>query len=741
MADSISGLFDPLKLKGVLDGFWKVTGITVALVDSEGNLFATSERPGLCTCYYDDATKGNSCRVNRINFLDSVAKGRQPDKESCLVCTNGLTEAIEPIFMEEKLLGGLLIGQVFTAKPDIESYRKEASRFGFDEEGFVKALEAVPVLPEEQFRNARQLMTGLTSMLVEQGLARHKAEQNEKNALQHAERLIREMRRQRIQLQIYAMNNASCSDLLDTILEKTLQITDSSVAYLFEYDEDSCLLSLYGTTLSQLSRKNLIHYQTVFGLQNSGLWGEAIRQRRPVINNRQADPDSCTPGYPGENGDLARHLNIPIFSNGRIVAVMIIGNKESDYTEVDLRHLELFLNGSWNLVERRKAEDELKMAKELAESSLKVKSELLATLSHELRTPLNGIIGGSQLLRFTELTEEQDVFLQMIEETSANELMLVNNLLELVRLESEGIHADNAPFSLKSCINESLLVIKGTAQAKGIELRTVLPAELPEEVYGDKVRIRQILYSLLGNAVKFTPEGAVTLIFTCNHTEEDRIQARFCVKDTGIGISPEKLADIFEPFVQADMSKTRVFGGLGLGLAICRHLAALLGGSICAESVPGEGSSFYFDLPLRIYNDTAKAGFTRPGLRILLVEDDHLSASAGESLLNAMGHIVTTACNGEDAISKWEKGNFDTILMDIHMPVMDGFEALQKIRIKERELGRPRLPVIAQTAYARLNYHESFLSSDFDGFISKPLLRNELELTLSNLSGNSAAHT
>ena len=734
MPESLHELLDLPKLQNLLDGFTRVTGITAAIIDNQGSLLASSARPSLCTRYSDIDATHSRCRLNRLHLLQSG-----PDQSFFhdVHCPHGLVDAAQPIMLDGNQLGGLVIGQVFLKKPHFDFYCEEAKLRGFDSDEYLKDVAAVPVVSEEQFENARYLMSGLTSMLAEQAVARRKAEANENNTRQHAERFVREIRRQKMQLQMYAMDNVSCSDLLDTMLENALKLTDSSVAYLFEYDEDSRLFAFYGW--SQASQCKVRQSQAFFGLEKSDLWGEAVRQRRPVITNRPAAMDSIKPGGAEDDTDLVRHLNLPIFNKGRIVAVIVIGNKDSDYTEEDLRHLELFLNGTWNLVERHKADEELKTAKELAETSLKVKSELLASLSHELRTPLNGVIGGSQLLRFTELSSEQDEYLGIIEEAAANELMLVNNLLELVQLEAEGIHADDAPFSLVSCIDEALQVFQGTARARGLELKKKVPPSIPDDVSGDKTRIRQILYSLLGNAVKFTSNGTVTLSFDYKAGEDGQILACFCVQDTGIGIAPEKLEHIFEPFVQADMSHTRAFGGLGLGLAICRHLTDALGGTINVTSVPGKGSSFTLELPLRIVRDTP-AGISRRGLHILLVEDDYLSSLAGEALLHAMGHKVTKAYNGEDAISRWEQESFDIILLDIHMPVMDGFETQQKIRGRARELGRPRLPIIAQTAYARLNYHESFLSSDFDGFIAKPLIRNELELVLANATGDAAVH-
>lgn len=737
MPESLHELLDLPKLQNLLDGFSRVTGITAAIIDNQGSLLASSTRPSLCTKYTDINEVHSRCRMNRLHLLQSG-----PDQSFFhdVHCPHGLVDAAQPIMLEGNQLGGLVIGQVFLKKPHFDFYCEEAKRRGLDSDEYLKDVTAVPVVTEEQFENARYLMSGLTSMLAEQAVARRKAESNENNTRQHAERFVREIRRQKMQLQLYAMDNVSYSDLLDTMLEKALKLTDSSVAFLFEYDEDSRLFACCGCSRSQSSPCTIMQTETVFSLVKSGLCGESVRQRRPVITNRPAAMDPIKPGGAEDDTELVRHLNLPIFSKGRIVAVVVIGNKNSDYTKEDLRHLELFLNGTWNLVERHKADEELKTAKELAETSLKMKSELLSSLSHELRTPLNGVIGGSQLLRFTNLTAEQGEYLDIVEEAAANELMLVNNLLELVHLEAEGVHAANSPFSLKACIDEALQVFQGTAQARGIELKKAVPSSMPSQVSGDKTRIRQILYSLLGNAVKFTSEGTVTLRldYTCGN--DDLIFARFCVQDTGIGIAPEKLERIFEPFVQADMSHTRAYGGLGLGLAICHHLAEVLGGSITAQSVPGKGSSFSLELPLKIVYDSP-TGISRHGLHILLVEDDYLSSLAGEALLHAMGHTVIRAYNGEDAISIWERESFDIILLDIHMPVMDGFETQQKIRARARELGRPRLPIIAQTAYAQLNYHESFLSADFDGFIAKPLIQSELELTLANAAGDSFAQT
>lgn len=728
MGNPLNDLLDLTKLQDLLANFQKLTGIGAAIVSPEGEIIVSSARPALCQKFYDmEGCDTGSCHLSRLTLL-------YPDGNAVLpatnVCSHGLWDAARLITVQSEQIGALLIGQVFCNEPDLGFYRSEAERLGFDTELFLQAVQDVPIVQEAQFKQAIEMMQTLTSMLADLAMSKLKAMEKEQIANQHAAQLIIENYRKRAQLKLYAMDTASCSDLLDTALEEALGLTDSSIGYIYEYDEDARLFTLYAWSQSVMPQCSIIQKQTVYQLDKTGLWGEAVRQRKAIITNDYITPSTLKKGCPEGHVPLVRHMNLPIFKKGRIVAVIGVGNKLTDYTDEDVRHLELFINGVWNLVERKKGEDELLVAKELAEQSSKMKTELLANLSHELRTPLNGVIGGVQLLRFTELSEEQDEFLGIVEEAAANELTLVNNLLELVKLEVEGVQLEHAPFSLRQCIEEVVQVHEWTATSKEIVLQTQLPVDLPPKLIGDKVRIRQILHSLLGNAVKFTSKGSVTLGLAFEKGEDQQIHAHLSVTDTGIGIEPEKLERIFQQFIQSDMSNTREFGGLGLGLTICQRLASVMGGQIRVESRLGEGSTFILELLLELPAPELPATAGKQSLTILLVEDDHLSAMTGNALLSRLGHQVVTANNGEDAVKLCERKNFDLVLMDIHMPVMDGFEALQEIRKQEQKRGKPRIPVIAQTGYARWNYHESFLSAEFDGFIAKPLLREELEHAL-----------
>lgn len=730
---SLTELFDLQKLQKLLDNFYRVTGISVAVVDTVGTLLVSSTRPALCAQFYDAFPRSaQSCRLSRAFLQDEAFSGQQA---VTTICPHGLLDAAEPIIIQGHRIGALLMGQVFAEPPDLAFYRQEAERYQFDTEAFLQELASVTVIGHEQFGNTLALMKSLTFMLIDQGMTRLAAEESMENVRLHAERSIKDIQRQKAQLKMYAMEHPSCNELLDMALEEALALSGSSIGHVFQYDEVSNLFTLYAWSKSVVDECHIVGNMTVYELEKFGLMGEAVRQRKPVITNDYEAVSPVKKGIPKGHVPLKRHLNLPIFRNKQIVAVVGVGNKPVDYTDNDVRQLQLFMDGVWNIVERRKAEDELTAAKELAEASCRMKTELMANLSHELRTPLNGVLGGLQLLRFTELTEEQDEFLGMVEEAAANELTLVNNLLELVRLEAEGVQVAHGAFSLRQCVDETMQAHDSVARQKGLTLLQELPTDLPVELAGDKVRIRQILHSLVGNAIKFTEQGTVTLGISVEAGDNGTMLTRFGVTDTGIGIEPEKLAGIFELFIQSDMSNTRRFGGLGLGLTICNRLAAAMGGCIRAESVPGKGSSFYLELPLELPAASRSDKAAARQLLILLVEDDYLSSLTSERLLRKLGHNVVTSFDGKDAVEKWKRTVFDLILMDIQMPTMTGFEALQQIRHLEHELGKPRVTVVAQTAYARWNYQESCMSDGFDGFIAKPLMREELEAVIDNLCG------
>jgi len=466
----------------------------------------------------------------------------------------------------------------------------------------------------------------------------------------------------------------------------------------------------------------------VFELEKTGLWGEAVRRRGPVITNDYSAPNPLKRDCPAGHIKILRHMNLPVISDGRIVAVAGVGNKPSDYDENDVRHLNIFMDATWNILERMRAEEELQVAKEMAEASDRFKSNVMSNLSHELRTPLNGIMGGAQLLATTELTPDQQGYLEMIEISSTNELTLVNNLLELARMDSDKIATEKSVFSLVHCLDGILRTQEPAIRAKGIELYRVIETEVPSGVEGDPVKLGMMLQCLMGNALKFTECGSITVRLSSDTDDQSGRQiARITITDTGTGIEKEKLEVVFEPFIQSDMTNTRQYGGLGIGLAICRRIAKEMGGAISVESTPGKGSTFVIELPIVPIDVVVETETLSLPLEILLAEDDYYNSLVMAGLLKKLGHRVITAPNGQDAVNIFRKRPFDLVLMDIQMPVMSGVDALNQIREIEKETARPPVPVIAVTAFGRQNIGGVLSSSDFSCVLPKPIKLTELQ--------------
>jgi signal transduction histidine kinase/ActR/RegA family two-component response regulator len=389
---------------------------------------------------------------------------------------------------------------------------------------------------------------------------------------------------------------------------------------------------------------------------------------------------------------------------------------------------------------------DLMKARAAAERSAVARSSFLATMSHEIRTPMNGILGMTDLALQGPIPEQERGYLVMARDSGRALLQILNDILDFSRVESGKLELESIPFSLREVAQRSLQIFHLSAAEKGLELRAELDPALPEYVLGDPGRIQQVLINLLGNAVKFTTQGSITLRLGPTPSASGQPAVHFEVADTGIGIPLEKQPGIFEAFTQADASTTRRFGGTGLGLSISSGLIRQMGGQIQLRSTPGQGSCFSFRLPLPLAQAPAPVSVDVAGplpgaetsavkrtLSILVVEDNAVNSFLIERILSRAGHQVQLANNGQEALDILATRSFDAILMDMQMPVMDGLEATRQIRAREQQSSR-HTPVIALTANAMPGDADTCLKAGMDAYLSKPVDARRLLALLQQLA-------
>ncbi|MDL2316126.1 response regulator [Desulfovibrio sp. OttesenSCG-928-A18] len=572
------------------------------------------------------------------------------------------------------------------------------------------------------------------------------------------------------------MDSAPREDVLDFVMESLVHLTGSEAGVLFfpvEGGEDG--RAVWSRDLQARVAPGILPRTRLPADLFSLLVDDGGTARRRLANG-----NGLFPLHQSLNGalDIMRFISAPVFDRDHLVCIAAVINKESLYYEDDLQQLEAFIRNSWLILRRHmfvqqlriakedaeKANEELKLAKEIAENANKVKDSFLANVSHELRTPLNGILSMLQLLEGMPLSPRQREYVETAAASGRSLVRIVSDILDFSRMQTNSFELHCEKMDLGDTVRSSLKLFQQEAEHKGLEFSFVIDEAIPALVHGDDARVRQVIFNLVGNALKFTEKGGITV--TCSPLparNPEEILVRLSVEDTGIGIPPALRDTIFESFTQLANSSSQKTSGTGLGLAIIKRIIDLMGGSIEVESELGVGTAVHCTLRFAKTEDSQAAletagpleeEITALAMDILIAEDDPTSSFALRAFLQQSGHRVVCVENGRQALEALQLHPFHCLFTDILMPCMDGLELIARIREQNVEGFMPaeetraalraaipgsggeilpldsRIPAVSVSAHAMAGDQEKFLNQGMDYYIAKPIIVKELHAIL-----------
>ncbi|CAK7036934.1 MAG: Sensor histidine kinase RcsC [Desulfovibrio sp.] len=579
------------------------------------------------------------------------------------------------------------------------------------------------------------------------------------------QRLMLNERRLTALYQLAQMEKASEDELLHFAVSSILQLTGSASGFLFIPDLDIPGKGLFFRFREQSAQSDQLRERgdtLPEDLAYLATDAELLAGKSRIANGAEATPFLLRSSMP-----VTRYILAPGTEDGRTVCIAGVCNKSTDYDESDLQQVETFINNAWLTVQRRRRMLELELAKEAAEAADKAKGEFLANVSHELRTPLNGILSMLQLLEDASMTAQEREFLDTAHLSGKALVRIISDILDFSRIESGKMPLEKELFDFKASVSSSLRIFREEAEKRNLTFTTKMDPAIPDILRGDDTRVRQIIFNLVGNALKFTKQGGITVACTLTAPPRDAKAALLItVADTGIGIPKDKQNALFNAFTRVDTFFTKKHSGTGLGLSIVKRLVDMMEGSIHLDSEPGKGTSISCSIVLEVPDHIKKPTVTalptgtlsQKRLDILVAEDDAIGRFAIRAFLLREGHRVVCVQDGRQALEALQLHSFDCLLTDIQMPDMDGLELarnIQENRAHEfppsntiRSLVRevfpdtpdtvipvnPAIPIVAVSAHTMAGDRERFLQQGINHYIAKPIVMQQLNDILREIS-------